>query len=341
MKIREYLWDQKITLLLEVFFMIVLIMILSGLGMNGFATFYIASIQVIFLGAALGYNYCRKYKFFNQLKKNQNLLEQKNMISELIEEPDFLEGILFYDCLIACNKSMNDEILKYKNQSSSYRDYVEMWIHEIKTPLAAEKLILENNSGDTAKALEEEIALVDYYLDQALYYARSTSAEKDYMVKQLKLKNIVDDVIRINAKMLIRDKIKIERADLAFSVFSDEKWIEFIINQVVINAAKYRNDQNPEIRFCGREEKENVILEISDNGIGISEKDLPRVMEKGYTGTSGRIYKKSTGMGLYLCKNLCKKLGIRFEIESEEGIGTTVKIGFPRNSMTFLQEENS
>lgn len=338
MNLKEYLWNQKIALLLELVLILILSLILSGFGINGFATAYVISIQMIFQILFFIYDYCRKREFCKQLKINQELLEQKNMISELIEEPDFLEGKLFYDCLMECNKSMNDEILKYKNQSSAYRDYVEMWIHEIKTPVAAEKLILENHPGEITKALEEEIALVDYYLDQALYYARSTSVEKDYMVKKLDLKRIVDQVIRTNAKMLIREKVKIQKEELSFWIFSDEKWIEFIINQVINNAVKYRKDQHPEIRFSGREEKEIIVLEISDNGIGISKKDLPMVMKKGYTGTIGRIYKKSTGMGLYLCYNLCEKLGIQFGIESEEGIGTTVKIGFPRNSMTFLRE---
>lgn len=336
MNMKEYLWDQKMILLLEILFILVFSFMLTGFGINAFAAIYVISIQGIFFIFAMGYNFCRKHKFYSQLKKNQGRLEKKNIISGLIEEPDFLEGVLLYECLIECNKSMNDEILKYKNQSSAYREYVEMWIHEIKTPLAAEKLILENASLETAKALEEEIALVDYYLDQALYYARSTSAEKDYMVKQLDLHQIVDQAIRSNARRMIREKVKVEKEDLEFSIFSDEKWIEFILNQIIINAVKYRRDQNPVIHFSGREENEKVVLEISDNGIGISKKDLPKVMERGYTGTTGRIYKKSTGMGLYLCRNLCRKLGIQFEIESEEGIGTTVRIGFPRNSMTFL-----
>lgn len=338
MTFREYLWDQKIGLLLELVFILVISLILSGLGMGKFATAYIISIQVIFQLLIFIYNYCRKCRFYRQLKKNQKLLEQKNMISALMEEPDFLEGRLIYECLMDCNKSMNDEILKYKSQSASYRDYVEMWIHEIKTPLAAQKLILENDPGDIAKAMEEEISLVDYYLDQALFYARSTSVEKDYMVKKVDLGKIVDQVIRTNARMLIKNKVKIQKEEISFPVFSDEKWMEFIINQVVINAIKYRRDQNSKIRFEGREATEMVFLRISDNGIGISKKDLPRVMEKGYTGTTGRVYKKSTGMGLYLCHNLCKKLGIQFEIESKEGIGTAVTIGFPRNSMTFLRE---
>ena len=265
------------------------------------------------------------------------MLDHKTMIADMLEKPDFFEGRLLYDTLEICNKSMNDEILKYKTEAAGYREYIEMWIHEVKTPLAAAKLILENHPGDTSKMLDEELGQINYYLEQALYYARSNSVEKDYLVKEIDLKEIVQNSIKANARILINQKIKIQMENLDQEVFTDEKWILFILNQIISNSIKYKKE-NAQIAFSAEETKNQIFLKIKDNGIGISTKDLPRITEKGYTGVTGRNYQKSTGMGLYLCKKLCEKLQLSFNIESEEGKYTTVIIGFPRNSMIFLKE---
>ena len=213
-----------------------------------------------------------------------------------------------------------------------------MWIHEVKTPLSATRLILENHTSEITRAMDEEMQQINYYLEQALYYARSNSVEKDYLVKELSLKEVVENAVKANAKSLIGNKIKIKIENLDQKIFSDEKWVLFILNQVISNAIKYKKEE-AEISFCARCEKNEILLEIRDNGIGISPKDLPRITDKGYTGTTGRNYQKSTGMGLYLCKKLCSKLQLSFYIESKEEEYTKVTIGFPRNSMIFLNEE--
>lgn len=157
-------------------------------------------------------------------------------------------------------------------------------------------------------------------------------------MKELSLKEVVENAVKANAKSLIGNKIKIKIENLDQKIFSDEKWVLFILNQVISNAIKYKKEE-AEISFCARCEKNEILLEIIDNGIGISPKDLPRITDKGYTGTTGRNYQKSTGMGLYLCKKLCSKLQLSFYIESKEEEYTKVTIGFPRNSMIFLNEE--
>ena len=128
---------------------------------------------------------------------------------------------------------------------------------------------------------------MEYYLEQALYYSRSNVVEKDYIVKRMNLNSMVQELIRSNSKILIQSKVKVSLENLDYDVYTDEKWMSFILKQVLINAVKYRKD-HPEIRFTAADEKEQVQLYIEDNGIGISGKDLPRVMEKGYTGTTGR-----------------------------------------------------
>lgn len=340
MTVWKYVLDRKLFFFIQIMFFFILSVILKLFGLDDFAIGYMICIGIVCELFIVIYDYLKKYKFYQQLEKNINNLDKKYMISEMIEKPEFLEGELFYGYLNLCNKSMNDEILKYKEQTSSYREYIEMWIHEVKTPIAATELMVENYPSEMKNSLKDEIEKIGYYLDQALYYARSTGVEKDYIVKEMNLQEIVENVMKSNARMLISSKIKIQLENLKYSIYTDEKWTSFILKQVVINAAKYRKENNAKLTFSAIEKPEKIILYIKDNGIGISKKDLPKVMEKGYTGTTGRKYEKSTGMGLYLCKNLCYKLGLNFQIISEEGIGTTVMIGFPRSSMTFLKENN-
>lgn len=337
MSIIKYLKDHKLDFLIEAIFYIILSLILKLFGFNIYAIVYILCIGILCNGLIVVHNYGRKYKFYQQISNHMDKLDQKYMLSELLDEPNFQEGEIIYHCLSVCNKSMNDKISEYRRQSDSYREYIEMWIHEVKTPLSAAKLMIENHPSKVSKNMDDELSKIEYYLDQALYYARSTGVEKDYMVKKVQLKEIVENIIKNNARMLITSKVKLNLENIDYMIYTDEKWVSFIIKQVIVNAVKYRKE-NPEIRFVAQQETERIVLKIIDNGIGISKKDLPRIMEKGYTGTTGRQYEKSTGMGLYLCKNLSQKLGISFWIESEEGIGTTVNIGFPRNSMTFLKE---
>lgn len=304
---------------------------------NKFLMIYLLLIGIILEMVYLGQQYMKKIRYYNMIKSKLDMLDQKTMIAEMLEKPDFFEGKLIYDTLSVCNKSMNDEILKYKTEAAGYREYIEMWIHEVKTPLAAAKLILENNPSEITDTMNEEMTQINYYLEQALYYARSNSVEKDYIVKELNLKDIVQNAVRLNAKMLIGNKVKIQMENLEQEIFSDEKWILFILNQIISNAVKYKKDDAC-ISFYAVQTDNQILLNITDNGIGISSKDLPRVTQKGYTGTTGRNYQKSTGMGLYLCKKLCDKLELSFKIESKEEEYTTVMIGFPRNSMIFLKE---
>lgn len=337
MNLRNYVSDHKLDVLIQVFFYIILSLILRSLGLNVYAVIYILCIGILCNIAIFVHNYGRSYKFYQQINHYMTTLDQKYMMSELLEEPDFQGGKIFHQCLKSCNKDMNDKINEYKAEAEAYREYIEMWIHEVKTPVAAAKLMMENHSSQIPEGMEKELQTIEYYLDQALYYARSTGVEKDYMVKKLQLKDLVEKVIKNNARMLITSKITIDLQNVSYIVYTDEKWVTFILNQILINAVKYRKKE-AKIKFYAVEQAEQIILKINDNGIGISKKDLPKVTEKGYTGTSGRKYEKSTGMGLYLCKSLSEKLGINFWIESKENIGTTVNIGFPRNSMTFLKE---
>lgn len=337
MKTKDFFRMEYAQILIYIVFLGLLEVLLFIFEVNYFLMIYLLLIGLILEGVYLCQRYMKKYRYYKKVKAKLDILEQKCMITEMLELPDFAEGEFLYEILQTCNKSMNDEILKYKIEAAGYREYIEMWIHEVKTPLAAAKLILENHPSEISGALDEEMRQINYYLEQALYYARSNSVEKDYIVKELNLKDIVQSCIRSNARILISNKIKIQMENLDYKIFCDEKWMSFILNQIISNAVKYKKE-DAQISFDAVPMANQIFLKITDNGIGISTKDLPRVTEKGYTGTTGRNYQKSTGMGLYLCKKLCDKLQLSFQIESKEKEYTQVTIGFPRNSMIFLNE---
>ena len=231
-------------------------------------------------------------------------------------------------------KSMLENVNLYKRLQEDYKEYIELWIHEIKIPIATSKLIIENNKNEITKSIDEELDKVENYIEQALYYARSNTVEKDYYVKKVNLKDIVNESIKKNKNVLIHEKISVNVHDLKLEVNTDNKWVVFILNQIIQNSIKYRKqDRNLEIEIYAKQGKENVILYIKDNGIGIKKGEITRAFEKGFTGTNGRLIgKKSTGIGLYLCKNLCNKLGIAIELNSVENEGTEIRLVFPKSS---------
>lgn len=199
-------------------------------------------------------------------------------------------------------------------------------------------MLIENNKTEVTKSIDEELDKVENYVEQALFYARSNTVQKDYYIKSTKLKDMVNDAIKKNKNILIGEKISINLHDLDLTVNTDNKWVIFILNQIIQNSSKYmKKEENSQIEIYSKQGKENIILYIKDNGIGIKEEEVPKVFEKGFTGTNGRLQgKKSTGIGLYLCKKLCDKLGISIELNSKENEGTEVKLIFPKSSFTQI-----
>ena len=276
--------------------------------------------------------YYKKKEYYSEIKARVNELEEKYLITELLPKADFIEAKLNKDNILEIGKSMLENVNKYKYLQEDYKEYIELWIHEIKIPIATSKMIVENNKSEVTKSIDEELDKIENYIEQALYYARSNTVEKDYIIKKNNLKDIVSSTILKNKTTLIQNNVKIEMENLEEEVYTDSKWCVFILSQIIQNAIKYSKKQNKEIKLYAENKKENVILYIKDNGIGIDKAEIGRVFEKGFTGTNGRQEKKSTGIGLYLCKKLCDKLCIGLEIASEKEIGTEVKLIFPKNS---------
>ena len=335
MDFKLFFKEKAITILLLLFGIITIEIFLMAYNVGMFIKIYIPLIIMGLYMISIIIEYFKRKKFYDNLLKMLEELDEKYLITEIIKTPNFLEGQILKNSLEQIDKSMLENVNKYKYMTEDYKEYIELWIHEIKIPISASKMVIENNKNAITKSIDEELDKVENYIEQALFYARSNTVEKDYYIRKVVLKEIVNESIKKN---LIQEKISIDIHDLEIEVNTDNKWIVFILNQIIQNSIKYRKKENSVIEIYANQGKENVILYIKDNGIGIKQGEITRVFEKGFTGTNGRLSnKKSTGIGLYLCKKLCNKLGIGIELNSVQNEGTEVKLVFPKDSYIELK----
>ena len=334
MSIIEFIKERMIFLIINLimFLLVAILMKIVKVSIN-----IILILFLIWFGPILIYMFLEfiKYRrYLNNLINTVENLDRKYLLPEVIEEPRFQEARIINDVLKQCNKSMHEKVKHYKDEQIEYREYIETWVHEIKTPIASAKLILENDNSNLSERINYEMKRVEGFIEQVLYYARSSDVSKDYIIKEFSLRSVVMKSVKSNSRDFINKNIKLDIRGIEGNIFSDEKWVEFIINQIIINAVKFSIPNEGKVSIYSKVNENNIILTIEDNGVGINEKDIDRVLEKGFTGENGRKFGKSTGIGLYLCKKLCDKLGIGISLNSKENIGTKVNIVFPQGKFT-------
>lgn len=337
MRTSEFIREKLYLIMISFLTSIITILFLYAIQVNGQVILIISLLQWGMVLASLIIEYLRRSTYYHRLEQTLEGLDQKYLLTEIIDEPLFMDGKILYETLRIVDKSMADNVNRYRISQNEYKDYIEMWVHEIKTPLAASKLIISNNLNEVTKSLQKEIEKVEGFVEQALFYARSTTPEKDYIIKELNLQDCVTKVIRKHSKSFIYQKIKLQLDDLDMFIFSDSKWLEFILDQIITNALKYTPKETGEIHIWTTTGDNAVSLHIQDNGSGISSSELGRIFDKGFTGTNGRLNEKATGMGLYLCKTLCKKLYLGIHADSILGQGTTITLDFPISKLMLLK----
>lgn len=289
--------------------------------------------------------YYKKRNFYQDFLEKLEGLDQKYLITEMLREPDFMDAKIWCDALYGIDKSMKEFLNDLEYKQSDFKEYVEIWIHEVKVPIATLSCMNYNENSDL-EAQRQQIDKIRFYVEQILFLSRADHPQKDYLMKKTSLEKLVNQVIRGNKELLISNQIRIETKELDVVVVTDAKWMEFILGQVINNSVKYmkksirelreeedgpRNNISLEgrrIQFEAIKQEHQIELVITDDGIGISEQDIPRVFEKTFTGENGRKVTGSTGMGLYICQKLCRKMGHRIWLESQEGEYTKVHIAF-------------
>lgn len=292
-------------------------------------------IIITVLAGFLGYS--------SKVKALSNALERP--VEEQAQLPEAADDVeMLYHRLLE-----NQSIARCESESSAairqsqMRDYYSMWVHQIKTPISAMKLLLEAEReelgqlmcddeqsqcllSDNMDSFEDELFRIEEYVSMALQYQRVSSTENDFVLEKVSVDGVIRDTIKKYAKIMIRRHIGMNYSGTVQEVYTDGKWLAFILEQLLSNAIKYTPQGFVTIETA--EEKDRFFITIKDTGIGIKAEDLPRVFEKGYTGYNGHADKKATGIGLYLCRQMADKLGHTIRMESEIGKGTKVWIGF-------------
>jgi len=307
--------------------------------------FLFVSFWLVFQLPFLFFEYNKKRRFYNELFERLSQLDNKNYIGEMFSSADFIDAEILEEIIRICNKSYLDDLAVYKSAQENYREYIELWVHEIKTPLAWGMLSLENAQAEmnpqsyekTSGAFEE----IEHKVQQVLYYARSNSVEKDFQMGEIRLSDLCQTASRQRARLLITHQVRLSFLNLDHTVYSDSKWLLFILGQLLDNAVKYKGDTPLVINFESYIDSSHIILRITDNGIGILGTERPYIFEKGFTGSHGHHLEKSTGMGLYICRKLACRLGIELRLaeQSSDGeaevydkTGTAFEICFPHDT---------
>ncbi len=332
MKFNSFLKDRLYSIVTALFCYFIILLVLLAYKSDKAIVIAITIILLVTYILLFLTDFFRKQKFYTDLLKNIENLDKAYLVLETLNRPEFYEGELLCQALYEIDKSMNENVRIEKEQLLDNKEYIEMWIHEVKRPLASLVLTLNNQKNILDRKTKNILKRLEDYVDQVLYYVRSENAEKDYFIKEVDLSKVIKNVGIKNMDDLLDNKVEFIVDKTNYKVFTDSKWLEFILNQIVNNSIKYkRNIDNSYIKIYVKDNLDTTVLIIEDNGIGIKTSDIRQVFDKTFTGTNGREKTTSTGMGLYIAKNLCKKLGHKIEIESKENEYTKVFITFAKN----------
>lgn len=329
MKIGEFLHDRIMSLLLHLFCMLAFSAFLLLTGTSWGVVFIILLVWAIGLCAVILASYFRQRNQIRELVSILDGLQQKYLFMECSPKPNNYFGRKIFELFRRSGKSMIEAVSLAEEKQREYREYIENWVHEIKVPITSVELICENNKSETALKIRSQLALIEGHVERALYYARLDCVEKDFIIRETPLAEAVKRAISKYRFLLTQNNVRIETENLDKLVYTDGKWVEFILGQLLSNAVKYRS-ASPVILICAQESDGRTRLVVKDNGIGIPASELRRIFDKGFTGSNGRALGGSTGMGLYLCRKLAETLGVYLEADSKENEYTAISICFPR-----------
>ncbi|MCI8775561.1 MAG: HAMP domain-containing histidine kinase [Lachnospiraceae bacterium] len=331
MTLTEFLSDRLRRLILQAVFVMAGTAFLHATGTQAGILLLLLLVWFFALIGTQAVDFLKCRSRLSELESIMDGLDEKYLFAECIPTPQnaYERRLLFL--FKRAGRSMIGAVSDAQAANREYRAYVESWVHEIKTPITAAELICRRADKESGQKLSVELTQIKAHVERALFYARAESPEKDFLIRQISLSQLVDNAIDNHRSLLIQSGLRIETENLEQTVYTDEKWTVFILGQLLQNAARYRNE-HPLITFSASQLGEQVQLTVSDNGIGIPAHELPRVFERGFTGSNGRSRGGSTGMGLYLCRRLAAHLELLIQISSEVEKGTQVTLTFPSRS---------
>lgn len=285
-------------------------------------------LDILIITIFIGFTILDYRKMKDRYSSIMELIEDEKDIDSYCIDDNFLEGKIINYIIDYKDKKLENETKECENQLKDMEEYISRWVHEIKLPLSAMKIILDRDSDDMISSIENEVEKMNFLVNSVMYGSRATASAEDIFIKEENLKDIVRTAVKSNSFFLIKNNISPKLGDLDFKVYTDKKWIIYVLGQLINNSIKY-SKENGVIEFSAEDKGEFIELKIRDNGIGINEEDLERVFNKGFTGSNGRnsVY-KSTGMGLYFSKKIIDKLNHSIEVESVKDKYTLFRIRF-------------
>lgn len=285
-------------------------------------------LDILIITIFIGFTILDYRKMKDRYSSIMELIEDEKDIDSYCIDDNFLEGKIINYIIDYKDKKLENETKECENQLKDMEEYISRWVHEIKLPLSAMKIILDRDSDDMISSIENELEKMNFLVNSVMYGSRATASAEDIFIKEENLKDIVRTAVKSNSFFLIKNNISPKLGDLDFKVYSDKKWVTYVLGQLINNSIKY-SKENGVIEFSAEDKGEFIELKIRDNGIGINEEDLERVFNKGFTGSNGRnsVY-KSTGMGLYFSKKIIDKLNHSIEVESVKDKYTLFRIRF-------------
>lgn len=294
---------------------------------------YSLPIEAVLYAAGISFLFEAAFVIFDAIRYARRVRELKKCAEEILISVDGLPsandaaGRLYIDMILRLFAEKSKIQAESAVRAADLSDYYTAWAHQIKTPIAAARLLLQSGDCDEEE-LSEQLRKIEEYTEMAMCYARLSSESADFVIREYSADELVRKTARKFSSQFIRKELALNIKPIEVTVVSDEKWLCFVIGQIISNALKYTNSGGVEIY------SEGMTLCIKDTGIGISAEDLPRIFEKGYTGLNGRIDDKASGIGLYLCDKICKKLGHGISAESGKN-GTTIKLDLSRGNIVF------
>ncbi len=339
----RYLYDRRMPFLFYIFTLITFLLVLTLNHLDYFEEIFYAVVMSGFTGLLYAlFDFHRYVKEYRQLSiALKNPLE----VYERLPQADSLKSELYSDIIRSMDEMHRKLISVQYEQEKERKDYYSMWVHQIKTPIQAARLLLECEELkelEASKGLEEKIFKIEQYAEMVLQYLRCQGMGEDLILKEYDLSGIVKKTVKKYAMFFIHNNLSMTLADIDASVVTDEKWLGFVLEQFLSNAVKYTKQGGISIyldKSCKEYDGQEIsaCLVIEDTGIGIREEDLPRIFEKGFTGFNGRMDRKSTGIGLYLCREILKKLAVSVQVESKVGEGTRIYLYFyPSSNLTKM-----
>ena len=328
MKFKDYFLN-KITEILGTYFVLFLMLeFLYIIGNTFSVVFMIGVVIAILIMTKYLMDWYRKKKYFEIITERVKDLKEPWLIAELLPVSYTIEDEIYQELLRKVGSSAIEEIHKIEDEQKEYEDYIEQWIHEVKTPITSIHLMLENRISENPglkKDLNVELSRLENDVELALYYARSEQIYRDYLIQKLNVRKVLLKVVNKNRTVIMNSSVAIDLdCDEALYAYGDEKWLVFMLTQVLLNAIKYKAEADAKVVMRAKRDNKRIVLNIIDNGKGIKKEELPRIFDKGFTGSNGRDNEKSTGMGLYLVHKLCEKLEIDIKADSVYGEFTEI-----------------